>query len=117
MSAFRSRRDVPSSERHNPEHRPSAARRGCDRHQVEEFSSMNERTRGDLPLRLLALFSIVALVAACSSSGGAATASSAASSSGPGAAASSGSGKPLIYAIYKLGTQQYFIDQAAGATE
>ena len=82
---------------------------------------MNDRIQGRWPVRLLAVFSVVAIAAACTSSTGSASPSTAASSSAPSSApassGASGGTKPLIYAIYKLGTQQYFIDQAAGATE
>ncbi|MGI8871072.1 MAG: substrate-binding domain-containing protein [Candidatus Limnocylindria bacterium] len=77
---------------------------------------MNARNRGRRSLRLLSIFSVAALVVACSSPGSSPGGSASSTSSGSGAASAGGS-KPLIYVIYKLGTQQYFIDQAAGATE
>lgn len=76
---------------------------------------MNDRVRGHRPVRLLAVLAASAVVfAACSSS-----ASPVPSSAGGGSSAAppTAGGKPLIYVIYKLGTQQYFIDQAAGASE
>lgn len=62
------------------------------------------------------------LVAACGGAGSSPNPSTAATAAGSAAAtsgggASAGGTKPLIYVIYKLGTQQYFIDQAAGASE
>jgi len=85
---------------------------------------MNDRVRGHRPHRLLAALSVAAIaVAACSGgatqspSGGAAASVPASAPASAGGSGGTSSGKPLIYAIYKLGTQQYFIDQAAGATE
>ena len=59
------------------------------------------------------------LAAACGSSSTKASSSTSATSAttggGTAAVAPAGGAKPLIYAIYKQGTQQYFVDQATGA--